>query len=110
MGLEWPKNEENRRPTVAAAAAFAGLIRAHPAAVGLEISGPRSPSGGAPPWLTHVASSKEVVGIVSHGSNPIGLKKVSKRPSSGSIGLGGVFSGFLGYVPSLALKLGLYRA
>ena len=35
--LEWPKNEENWRPTVAAAAAFAGPIRACPVAVGREI-------------------------------------------------------------------------
>ena len=27
VGLEWPENEENRKPTVAAVAAFAGPIR-----------------------------------------------------------------------------------
>ena len=36
VGLEWPENEENRRPTMAATAAFAGLIWARPAAVRLD--------------------------------------------------------------------------
>ena len=53
--LEWTKNEENRRPTVTAAAAFAGPIRAHPAAVGREIWPARSLGGGSPPWLALVA-------------------------------------------------------
>ena len=48
VGLEWPENEENRQPMVAATAAFAGLIRARPAAVGCEILSKRSPGGGAP--------------------------------------------------------------
>ena len=52
--LEWPENEENRRPTVAAAAAFVSPIRARPAAVGREISRPRSPGGGAPTWVARV--------------------------------------------------------
>ena len=47
-------HEENRRPTVAAAAAFVSPIRAHPAAVGREISRPRSPGGGAPTWVARV--------------------------------------------------------
>ena len=51
VGLEWPKNEENRQPTVAAASAFAGSIRARPAAVGREIWPKRSPGGGAPTWV-----------------------------------------------------------
>ena len=54
IGLEWPKNEENWRPTVAAAAAFAGLIRECPAVVGREIWPARSPHLGLPPWPAHV--------------------------------------------------------
>ena len=50
VSLEWPKNEENRRPTVATAATFAGLIRACPAAVGREILSTRSPLHDPPPW------------------------------------------------------------
>ena len=54
VGLEWPKNEENRRPTVAAATAFAGQIRARPAAVGREIWPARSPRLAPPPWPARV--------------------------------------------------------
>ena len=53
VGLEWPKNEENRQPTVAAATAFAGPIWARPAAVGREIWQARSLGGGAPTWVAH---------------------------------------------------------
>ena len=49
VGLKWPENDKIRRPKVAAAAAFAGPIRGRPAAVGREISRPRSSGGGAPP-------------------------------------------------------------
>ena len=38
VGLEWPENGKIRRPKVAAAAVFAGPIRASPMAAGLEIS------------------------------------------------------------------------
>ena len=44
-----------RLPKVAAAAVFAGPIQVRPAAVGREISRPRSYGGGAPPWLARVA-------------------------------------------------------
>ena len=53
-GLEWPENEENWRPTVAAAAAFAGPIWERPAAVGREIWPARSPRLALPPWLARV--------------------------------------------------------
>ena len=54
VGLEWPKNKENRRSKVAAAAAFAGPIRARPTAIGLKISRRWSSDGGAPPWPARV--------------------------------------------------------
>ena len=54
IGLEWSENEENRRPTVAATAAFAGPIRARPAAVGHEIWPARSPRRAPPPWPARV--------------------------------------------------------
>ena len=54
VGLEWPKNEENRRPTVAAAAAFAGPIRGRPTAIGGEIWPARSPRLAPPPWPARV--------------------------------------------------------
>ena len=50
VGLEWPKNEENRRPTVVATAAFAGPIWERPAAVGREIWPTRLPHLDPPPW------------------------------------------------------------
>ena len=53
--LEWPENGKIRRPKVAAAAAFASPIRARPAAVGHEISRPRSPGGGTLTWVAHVS-------------------------------------------------------
>ena len=49
VGLKCSKNTKIRRPKVAAAAAFAGPIRARPTAVGREILRPRSSGGGAPP-------------------------------------------------------------
>ena len=55
VGLEWLENSEIRRPTVATATSFAGLILARPAAVRSEISRPRSPGGGAPPWPARVS-------------------------------------------------------
>ena len=56
VGLEWPENDKIQRPKVAAAAMFAGSIRARPAAVGREISRRRSSGGGGPPWPACVAS------------------------------------------------------
>ena len=53
--LEWPENIKIRRPTVAAAAAFAGLIWASPAVVRSEIWPARSSGGGAPPWPARIA-------------------------------------------------------
>ena len=55
VGLKWPKNIKIRRPTVAAAAAFAGPIWERPAVVRLEIWPARSSGGGAPPWPACVA-------------------------------------------------------
>ena len=52
--LEWPENEENRRPTVAASTAFVGPIRARPAAVGREILPARLPHRAPPPWIARV--------------------------------------------------------
>ena len=54
VGLEWPENEENRRPTVASIVVFAGPIRARQAAVGYEISQSRLSGGGAPTWVARV--------------------------------------------------------
>ena len=53
--LEWPENRNIQRPKVAAAAAFTGLIRARPTAVGHEISWRWSSGGGAPPWTARVS-------------------------------------------------------
>ena len=55
VGLKWPKNDEIRLPTVAAAAVFVSPIQARPAAVGREISRRWSSGGGAPPWPARVA-------------------------------------------------------
>ena len=55
VGLKWPENSKIRLPKVAAVAAFAGPIRARPAAVGREISRRWSSGGGSPPWLARVA-------------------------------------------------------
>ena len=53
-GLKWSENDKIWRPKVAAAAVFAGPIRALPAAAGHEILQPRSSGGGAPPCLVRV--------------------------------------------------------
>ena len=55
VGLEWPENDKIRRPKVAAAAVFAGPIRARLEVAGREISRRQSSSGGAPPWPVRVA-------------------------------------------------------
>ena len=55
VGLEWPENIKIRRPTLAAAAAFTGLIWARPEVVRCEIWPTRSSGGGAPPWMARVA-------------------------------------------------------
>ena len=52
--LEWPENEENRRPKVATVVALAGPIRALPAAVGSEIWPARLPHLALPPWPMRV--------------------------------------------------------
>ena len=49
VDLKWPKNDKIWRPKVANVAALAGPIRARLAAVGREMSRPRSSGGGAPP-------------------------------------------------------------
>ena len=54
VDLKWPENTKIRRPKVAAAAAFAGLIRARPTAVGRKILWPILSGGGAPPCLARV--------------------------------------------------------
>ena len=55
VGLEWPENGEIRRPKVAAAAAaFAGLIWARPAAVRRDFWPARSPHLALPPWPARV--------------------------------------------------------
>ena len=88
VGLEWLENEENRRPTVAAAAAFVGSIRLRPTANGHEISRPRSPSGGALTWVARVSEGgqKRLPRL-----KPDWPENGSKRPSSGSMGLGEFF-------------------
>ena len=55
VGLEWPENRKIRRPTLAAAAAFAGPILAPPAVVRHETWPAGSSSGSAPPWTANVA-------------------------------------------------------
>ena len=54
VGLKWLENDKIRRPKVAAAALFAGSIRARPVAVGREILRGWSSGGGAPPCLACV--------------------------------------------------------
>ena len=49
------KKWRNPATQVAAAALFAGQIRARPVAAGREISWRRLSGGGAPPWLARVA-------------------------------------------------------
>ena len=55
VGLEWPENGEIRRPTVEAVVAFASPILARAVAVRCEISRPRFPCGGTPPWMARVS-------------------------------------------------------
>ena len=54
VGLKWLENDKIWRPKVAAAAVFAGPIRARPAAASREILRPRLSSGGAPPCPARV--------------------------------------------------------
>ena len=65
-------NEENRQPKVAAAAAFALPIQARPTEVASPC--PSSLAG---------ACARVVVGIVSHGQNPIYLKTGQNDPVRG---------------------------
>ena len=55
FGLEWPENDEIRRPKVADIAVFAGPIQARLEAAGSEISRRRSSGGDAPPLPARVA-------------------------------------------------------
>ena len=89
VGLEWPKNGKIRRPKVAAAAVFAGPIRAHPAAADHEISR-RWSSGGGQNRLPRL--------------KPEWPENGSKRPSSRSTGFRGIFLVFLGLGTPLACK------
>ena len=78
---------------MAAAAVFAGPIRARPVVAGHEISRQRSSGGGAPPWL-----------------KPEWPENGSKRPNSGSTGFWAFSLGFWGWILTWHTKLGLYRA
>ena len=71
---------------MAAAAAFAGSIRARPAAVGRETLPARSPDRAPPPWPARVA--RGVFENVSHCQNPFGLKTVQNDPVRGPQVLG----------------------
>ena len=77
------KNIKIRRPIVAAAAAFTGLIWARPTVVRREIWPAQSSGGSVPPWSAPVERG---------GRNrlprpkPVWPKSGSKRPSSGSTG------------------------
>ena len=91
VGLKWPENKKIRRPKLAAAAAFAGPIRARPAAVGREILRPRSSSDALLP----------VRRVYNRGGRnrlprlkPDRPKNGSKRPSSGFSGFWDFLSGF----------------
>ena len=55
VGLEWPENRKIRRPTVAAAAVFAGLIWARLEVVRSETWPAGSSGSGTPPWSERVA-------------------------------------------------------
>ena len=85
VGLEWPENEENRQPTVAVAAAFAGPIRALPAAVCHDFWLARSPHLALPPWPARVQGwwRNRLPRL-----KPDWPENGSKRPSSESTGLG----------------------
>ena len=108
-GSTWnvQKTKKTGDPPVAAAAAFAGPIREHPAAVGSEIWPKRSP---------HLAFLPGRRVCKDGGRNrlprlkPDWPKNGSKRPNSGSTGLGEFFSGFGIRYPLWHSKLGLYRA
>ena len=54
VGLKWPKNTKIRRPKLAAAAAFAGPIRARPTAASREILPGWSSGRPPPPCLERV--------------------------------------------------------
>ena len=54
MGLRWPENTKIRRPKFAAVAAFAGSIRANPAAADREILPAAASQHPPPPWPAHV--------------------------------------------------------
>ena len=51
VGLKWPENTKIRRPKFAAAAAFAGLIRACLAATGRKILSKAESRLPPPPWM-----------------------------------------------------------
>ena len=85
VGLEWSENRKIRRPTVAAAAVFAGQIWARPAVVRREISRPTSSGGGAPPCPACVARWWPKC---PPRPKPVWPKNGSKRPSSGFTGFG----------------------
>ena len=71
---------------MAAAAAFAGLIRARPAAVGREILPVRSPCPHPPPPGRRVCKGGGRNCLLR--PKPVWPKNCSKRPSSGSTGFG----------------------
>ena len=102
--LGWLKNEENRRPTVAAVVAFAGPILGRPAEVGREIMPKRSPCASS----LAGARAMVVAGIVSHDQNSIDLKKGRNDPIRGPQVLGN-FSRVLELKMSV-LGLGFYLA
>ena len=54
VGLRWPKNTKIQGPKFAATAAFAGPIRAHPAAAGQEILPAAASRRPPPPWPSSV--------------------------------------------------------
>ena len=54
VGLKWPKNTKIHRPKLVAAAAFAGPIRARPAAAGQKILPSWSSGRPPPPCLARV--------------------------------------------------------
>ena len=89
--LEWPENGEIRRPKVAVAPAFVGLIWASPAAVRREISRPRSTGGGAPTWVER--ASRKCPETSPTVKTQLALKRF-ETTQFGSIGLGEFFLAF----------------